>query len=68
MEENEFWLKFWTLFTIVLVVLICSIYYGFKHHQTLRAEAWNNCVSAGGQPMSQPMIGTSDTTFTCVRK
>lgn len=68
MEENEFWLKFWTLVAIVLVAVVGSLYYYSKHEATLRMEAWIKCVEVGGQPVSQPMLGTQSLTFTCVRK
>lgn len=67
-SEGEFWIKFWTLVTVVLVTVIVTLFMYSKHESTLKMEAWNNCVSAGGQPMSQPILGSQSTTFTCVRK
>lgn len=68
MDENEYWLKFWVLFTIAFLSIVGSVYYSIKHRYTLQMESWNTCVEAGGQPISQPMLGTQTLTFTCLRK
>jgi hypothetical protein len=68
MEENEFWLKFWTVLAVVVIVITSATYYYHKNESILRMEAWVKCVEAGGQPISQPMLGTEIITFTCLRK
>lgn len=66
-KEGQFWVRFWCIIAsmIVSLALIIAVW---NHYNNIRyAEMWNNCVNAGGQPLSEPMIGTTSVTFTCKR-
>lgn len=66
-KEGLFWIRFWSIIasTIVSLAIIISVW---NHYNNERyTKMWIECVNAGGQPVSQPMMGSEARTFTCVR-
>jgi hypothetical protein len=66
-SEYKFWLGFWAIIGAAVIVLIISTVIYNMSYNIKYFEAWNNCVTAGGQPINQTMLGTEINTFTCVR-
>ena len=67
-KEGIFWIRLWSIIgsVIVSIVLIFAVW---NHYNNIRyTEMWNNCVNAGGQPISKPMVGSVAKTFTCERQ
>lgn len=66
-KEGIFWVRVWSIVatTLVSLALIIAVW---NHYNNIRyTEMWNNCVNAGGQPISEPMIGRDNLSFTCKR-
>lgn len=67
-KEGIFWIRLWSTVGTVIVSLALIIAV-WNHYNNIRyAEMWNNCVNAGGQPISKPMLGSEAKTFTCERQ
>ena len=66
-SEYKFWLGFWVIIgAAIIVVTISTVIYNMSYNIKY-FEAWNNCVTADGQPINQTMLGSDLNTFTCVR-
>ena len=66
-KEGIFWVRVWSIVatTLVSLALIIAVW---NHYNNARyAKMWTDCVNAGGQPLSEPMLGRDGSTFTCKR-
>lgn len=69
MDSNGiFWINLWRIVATVIITLVLAITIAMHYDSVRRQEAWIKCVELGGQPISQPMLGTEIPTFTCIRK
>lgn len=66
--EGIFWVNIWRTVAAVLitVVVVVALFHHFDNER--RTKQWIACVEAGGQPISQPLVGIAGSTFTCIRK
>jgi preprotein translocase subunit SecY len=66
-SENKFWLGFWTIVGVVLFTIIVSTTIYNINYNAWYFAAWNNCVTSGGKPTRESIMGSDVTAFTCVR-
>jgi hypothetical protein len=67
-SENKFWINLWSIVGTVMISLAMIIAVWNHYDNERRLNAWLACVEIGGQPINEAVIGSTISTFTCIRK
>lgn len=65
MDDSVFWTRLWITAAIVVSVVAVSITWYNDRLNSMRFEAWQQCLANKGEPKDVGIVGSNELTFTC---